>query len=190
MYQLPLFYKELITLWQKFSDAPCDDAKLILSQYLWYNKYVLKENKSFILPVFLGRGIKYLCSLIGPDGYFKNWGVIQLEFDLEANNLLDWYGIVQSIPNAWENRIKSMQTVHLQDIPSYYNCLLVGQKYIKPSSLSSSMIYEACITKDFKPPTSRRCFERIFGVMEEEEWRNIYTLTAKVTVQYFLFVSR
>ena len=69
----------------------------------------------------------------------------KLEFDMEANNSLDWYGIVQSIPNAWKNRIKSMQTVHLQDIPSYYNCLLVGQKYIKPSSLSSSMIYEACI---------------------------------------------
>ena len=91
-YQLPLFNKELITLWQKFSDVPCDDAKLILSQYLWYNRYVLKENKPFILPVFLGRGIKYLCNLIGPDGYFKNWEVILLEFDLEANNLLDWYG--------------------------------------------------------------------------------------------------
>ena len=38
------------------------------------------------------------------------------------------------------------------------------------------------ISKVFKPPTSRRYFERIFGVMEEEEWRNIYTLTAKVTV--------
>ena len=181
-YQLPLFYKELITLWQKFSDVPCDDAELILSQYLWYNKYVLKENKPFILPVFLGRGIKCFCNLIGPDGYFKNWEVTQLEFDLEANNLLDWHGIVKSIPNAWKNRIKSMQTVHLQDIPSYYNCFLVGQKYIKPSSLSSSMIYEACIKKVFKPPTSRRYFERIFGVMEEEEWRNIYTLTAKVTV--------
>ena len=148
-YQLALFYKEVTTLWQKFSDVPCDDAKLILSQYLWYNKYVLKENKPFILPVFLGRRIKYLCNLVGRDGHFRNWEVIQLEFDLEANNLLeleannllDWYGIVQSIPNAWKNRIKSMQTVHLQDIPSYYNCLLVGQKY----SLSSRMIYEACI---------------------------------------------
>ena len=156
--------------------------KLIQSQYLWYNKYVLKENKPFILLVFLGRGKKYLCNLIGPDGYFKNWEVIQLEFDMEENNLLDWYGIVQSIPNAWKNRIKSMQAVHLQDIPSYYNCLLVGQKYIKPSSLSSSMIYEACISKVFKPPTSRRYFERILGVIEEEEWRNIYTLKAKVTV--------
>ena len=29
-YQLPLFYKELITLWQKFSDVLCDDAKLTL----------------------------------------------------------------------------------------------------------------------------------------------------------------
>ena len=174
-YQLPLFYKELITLWQKFSDVPCDDAKLILSQYLWYNKYVLKENKPFILPVFLDRGIKYLCNLIRPDGYFKDWEVIQLEFDLETNNLLDWYGIVQSILNAWKNRIKGMQTVHRQDIPSYYNCFLVGQKYVKPSSLSSSMIYEASISKVFKPPKSRRYFERIFGVMEEEEWRNIYT---------------
>ena len=96
--------------------------------------------------------------------------------------MLDWYGIVQSIPNAWKNRIKSMQTVHLQDIPRYCNCLLVGQKYIKTSSSSFSMIFEACISGAFKPPTSRRYFEHIFGVMEEEEWRNIYTLTAKVTV--------
>ena len=27
-YQLPLFYKELITSWQKFSDVPCDDATI------------------------------------------------------------------------------------------------------------------------------------------------------------------
>ena len=113
---------------------------------------------------------------------FKNFNIDNSFFKISANNLLDWYGIVQSIPNAWKNRIKSMQTVHLQDILSYYNCLLVGQKYIKPSSLSSSMIYEACISKVFKLPTSRRYFERIFGVMEEEEWRNIHTLTAKVTV--------
>ena len=33
-----------------------------------------------------------------------------------------------------------MQTEYLQDIPSYYNCRLVGQKYVKPSSLSSSII--------------------------------------------------
>ena len=107
-YQLSLFYKELITLWQKFSDVPCEDARLILSQYLWYNKYVLKENKLFILQEFLGRCIKYLCNLIRPDGYFKNWEVILLEVDLEVNNLLHWYGVVQSIPSAWKNRIKNM----------------------------------------------------------------------------------
>ena len=44
------------------------------------------------------------------------------------------------------------------------------------------MIYEDYINKLFKPPTSRRYFERIFGVMDEEEWRNIYKLTANVTV--------
>ena len=44
------------------------------------------------------------------------------------------------------------------------------------------MIYEVGISKVFKPPTSRRYFERILGVIEEEEWRNIYILTAKVTV--------
>ena len=182
LYQLPLFYRELITLWQKFSDVPCEDIKFTLSQYLWYNKYVLKENKPFILQELLGKDIKYLCDLIGPDGYFKNWEVIKMEFNLEVNRFLDWYGVIQSVPNTWKNRIKNLQTEHLQDIPSYYNCLLVGQKYIKPSSLSSSMIYEAYINKLFKPPTSRRYFERIFGVMDEEEWRNIYTLVAKVTV--------
>ena len=81
LYQLPIFYKEIITLWQKFCDVPCEDAKLTSSQYLWYNKYVVKENKPFILQELLGKGIKYLCSLIGPDGSFKigkslNWSSI------------------------------------------------------------------------------------------------------------------
>ena len=62
-----------------------------------------------------------------------------------------------------------MPTENLQDIPSYFNCFLVEQKYIKPSSLSSSMIYEAGINKLFKTTTSGRYFERIFGVMDEEE---------------------
>ena len=44
------------------------------------------------------------------------------------------------------------------------------------------MIYERYIDKLFKSPTSRRYFERIFGVMDEKEWRNIYTLIAEVTV--------
>ena len=75
-----------------------------------------------------------------------------------------------------------MQTENLQDIPSYCNFLLLGQKYVKPSSLSSIMIYEVYINKLFKPPTSIRYFERIFGVIDEGRWRNIYTLTANVTV--------
>ena len=70
---------------------PCEDAKLILSQYLWYNN-VLKKNKPFILQEFMGRGIKYLCNLIGPCGYFKIGKSFNLiEFDLEVNNLVDWY---------------------------------------------------------------------------------------------------
>ena len=142
----------------------------------------MKENKPFILQELLGKSIKYLCDLKGPDGYFKDWEVIKLEFDLEVNHFFNWYGVIQSVPNTWKNRIKNMQTEHLQDILGYYNCRLVEQKYIKLSSLSSSMIYEAYISKLFKSPTSRRYFERIFGAMDEEEWRNIHTLTATVTV--------
>ena len=59
LYQLPLFYRELIALLQTFSDVPCEDAKLTLSQYLWYNRSVLKENKLFIIQELLGKGIKY-----------------------------------------------------------------------------------------------------------------------------------
>ena len=85
---------------------------------------------------------------------------------MEVIHFLDWYGVNQSVPNTWKNRIKNMQT----------NCLLVGKKKnIRPYSLSSSMIYEAYINKFFKPPTSGRYFERIFRVMDEEKWRNIYT---------------
>ena len=95
LYQLPLFYRELITLWQKISAVPCESTKLTLSQYLWYNRYVLKENKPFILQELLGKGIKYLCNLIGPDGYFKNWEkVIKLDFESEVNHFLDWYCVI------------------------------------------------------------------------------------------------
>ena len=55
LYQLPLFYRELITLWQKFYDVPCEDAKLALSQYLRYNKQVWKETKPFIIQELLGK---------------------------------------------------------------------------------------------------------------------------------------
>ena len=75
-----------------------------------------------------------------------------------------------------------MQTEHLQDISSYYNRFLVGHKYIKPSSLFPSLNYEANVDKIFKPPTSRRYFEGIFGVMKKEKWRSIHTLTANGTV--------
>ena len=44
------------------------------------------------------------------------------------------------------------------------------------------MIYEGYSDKLFKSPTSRKYFKRIFGVMDEKEWRTIYTLTAEVTV--------
>ena len=33
---------------------------------------------------------------MGPDRYFKIWEVIKLEFDLEVNHFLGWYGVIQS----------------------------------------------------------------------------------------------
>ena len=99
MYKLPLFYKELINVWEKMSKFENMNGKDILAQSLWNNKFVKVKSKSLYTLPLVRKGIKTFSDLVDSEGLIKNWETISKEFNLNSIHFLEWYRVCSSIPN-------------------------------------------------------------------------------------------
>ena len=71
----------------------------ILGQSLWNNKFICAKSKSLYVESLSKNGITIIYDLLHNDGVFKNWDSVIQEFNLRPTYFLEWYGILNSIPN-------------------------------------------------------------------------------------------
>ena len=69
--KLPLFYKELINVWEKISKFENVNGNDILAQSLWNNKFVKVKSKSLYTMSLVRKGIKTINDLVDIEGSTK-----------------------------------------------------------------------------------------------------------------------
>ena len=111
--KLPQFYNELVPLWEKFSKWENLSDDQILGQSLWNNKFIGAKSKSLYIESLSKMAITIIFDLFNRDRVFKNWDSVSQEFNLEPAHFLEWYGVLNSIPNKWKRRIN--QRFHRAD---------------------------------------------------------------------------
>ena len=104
--KLPLFYKELIKVWEKMSKCENMNGNDILAQSLWNNKFVEVKSNSLYTMSLVRKGIKTINDLVDIEGSIKNWETISKEFNMNPIHFLEWYGVCSSIPNKWKRTVK------------------------------------------------------------------------------------
>ena len=106
--KLPHFYNQLVTLWEKFSKRENMGIDQILGQSPCNNKFIRAKSKSLYAESLSKKGITKIYDLFNRDGVFKNWDSVSQDFNLRPTHFLEWYGVLNSIPNKWKRRIKNV----------------------------------------------------------------------------------
>ena len=104
--KMPTFYKEVIFTWERIYIETSCNLEFILSKSLWDNHLLRSKGKTISNKRLESKGILMVVDLIEEDGKFSSWEKLLQKFNLSPVDLLDWYGILHSIPREWKNRVK------------------------------------------------------------------------------------
>ena len=69
---IPEFYKDLVGIWQLMSHGECHNIELMVSQNLWNNKLITRNNHLIVYVDLLSRGIKTVLDLYNPVGLLES----------------------------------------------------------------------------------------------------------------------
>ena len=182
--KLPLFYKELIKLWQDLSKGEVEELEFVLSQNLWNNALITSKSKPLYSKTLSDKGVNSLSDLTGLDGNFISWELLSSQFDLTVSEFLPWYGVIQSIPAKWKIILKRNTPEQKSNIDKirHFSCgIFINESFITASNLTSKIVYQQYIEKLFKVPIARLYFSRKLNV-PDEYWPTIYTLASQLTI--------
>ena len=156
--KLPLFYEELINMWEKMSKFENMNGYDILAQSLWNNKFVKVKSKTLYTMFLVRKGIKTIDDLIDIERSIRNCETISKEFNLNPIQFLEWYGVCSSVPNKWKRKVK----VYLSNSSdsSVLTCnvlsgIEVDGKFVSVEKVSAKTVYQMLVKLKFSKPTSQ-----------------------------------
>ena len=126
------------------------------------------------------KNIIFSCDLFNTKNELKTWDEIKVTYELSDKSYFKWRQIINSVPKTWkkilkENQSDSSNLVLLDHQLLKNNCTLGIEK------MNSKEIYSIIISSKVNIPTSRTYFEKKFPLYNFQ-WKDIYTLSRKVTI--------
>ena len=102
--------------------------------------------------------------LIDDDGKFSSWEKLSQKFNLSAVDYLEWYGILQSIPREWKNRVKEStflpETLDKQVMSRFHHGVFKGTCFYNIFEMKASHIYEIFVQKNLNLPQQRQRYRQ------------------------------
>jgi len=178
----PSYYQEMINNWSKYLSSDVSVTSTIMSQFLWYNKYILIDKRSFNISDMSDKGLNYVGQLFTAEGKIKSWEIVKLEFNLDKKLYFSWMQLIESIPNTWKKNI-------LDDNGSSKNLCIYDSHLIRKSQvyvinrLNSKELYSIQNFCNNSKTTSQKYFESLFQTTLD--WKEICLLPRKVTIDTF-----
>ena len=114
-----------------------------------------------MLSHFREKGITIIYDLFNRDGIVKNWDSVSQEFNLRPTPFLEWYGVLNSIPNKWKRRIKDV-TVEQTTLAKTFVGIETDKKLVP-----TKIIYKLFVSGKFEPPTCKMLFSKQYNIYDE-----------------------
>ena len=181
------FHKQVLDNWLLVHSADPKSNAEILNQYVFYNRNITIGNKYITLDKFenkFGWNLK-LIDILDKSGNVLKKNILNTK--LESNLTLMFYNsLVSSIPQRWTDTIKNTTDIsnisrRLDDV-----CLKIKDKYVVISKVTSKMIYEMMIEKDFKTPVAITSWIDLFPFLENHKWADTFILPFEVIQETYL----
>lgn len=180
--KFPTYYRDLFSKWQKHYSCQPTLPSLVASESLWYNEKIKVDNNSIYYDSFSENGINYVGQLF--DNYqhtLKSWSQVKDEFHMEEKHRFTFYQIVHSLPKKWK-QILINYTDNIDNLVFYDHHILSKNQIYCLSKLRSNTLYEILICNNALKPSSQLYFEQLLPNIASEDWKKIYLLPRKVTL--------
>ena len=126
----PEFYKQIFINWSNYFVSNSEVPPCIQSNFLWYNKYIIIDNKPVYLSSFSDKNVNFINNLLDCLGNFKSWNILKTESKLADSLYFSWMQIINAIPLIWKTIIKH--------ICVSANLLLLNNHLIKKEQFNKS----------------------------------------------------
>ena len=141
--KLPRFYVEMIQAWSHLKEFIKKDDLYSNTQILWYNKYIVYDNKPLFYRDWYASTIIFLKDIC-TEGKFVSLTKLKENFSSEktkAKALFDYSKLQRAIPRVWMNNLKDTSTLDIPTIP-------LREKEKQLQFCSSKLFYDILLTDE------------------------------------------
>ena len=179
------FWRDILRIWSGMPRTEPTKGQEILSESLWYNKKILKQNNPIFYRHWFTKGIKYINDLIDDRGQFL---MLPRLIEIHGFNFsfIEYNGLINSIPQDWKTTIRTYgkKLVNVSD-----NELL---KKIVKEKKPSKYFYNILRDAVFDPPVrSQNKWAEEFPEIPQGNWIFYYTMaklsTPETRIHFFQY---
>ena len=107
---VPNFYRQLFHFWYELHSRPPEGAEEILDEYLWYNRFLIIDNKPVFIKFWNESGIKRISDIIRIDGSLRTKQELSNEFGIQID-IMKYNSLISAIPSKWKKCIRESKLV-------------------------------------------------------------------------------
>ena len=104
--------------WSSSFFASSELPSCILSNFLWFNKYILIEKKSIFFRDFSDKDLNFVYQLFDNNGNVKSWSNIKEEFGFGNISNFKWQQLICTLPPFWKKIIQETDNAHNLLLPN------------------------------------------------------------------------
>ena len=143
---LPKFYRDIISHWQKIKNINPKNKGDVLNQIIWNNQFIQVNKLSVFFPAWNKVSIEKLSCLFDNEGNtLLSLTTFMQKYNVKCN-FLQYYSLLSAIPQEWKTMLKQ-------------ECSLPSTEYVTPSieKLTCKIIYNTLLNhQHFPPPTAEK----------------------------------
>ena len=107
----PSFYLHIFCNRKKYFSTNPETPPCILSQYLWFDEFIIVDNSYLNFTNFLNKNIKFVSDLVNENCNFKSWETLKDECHVDSKLYFQWMQLIHAIPLIWKQKINDCENV-------------------------------------------------------------------------------
>ena len=179
----PSFYLDIFCNWKKYFSTNPETPSCILSQYLWFNKFIIVDNSYVNFTNFSKKNINFVSDLVNENYNFKSWEFKKKKNHLDYKLYFQWIQLIHGIPLIWKQKINDCEKNVEKKYVVQDHHLIQNTRVIVLEKLTAREIYSVLMLSSGNTPTSQKYFGKVFP-NENLDWRKIYISSKVVTIYY------
>ena len=171
--ELPEFYKEILASWLSLSTKDVNNGLHVQEQFIWNNKFITIEKRTFFWKRWYDKGIKYVGDLLDDDANFLDANDLNRIYGLKTN-FLEVLQIRQALPYEWRTLLHNSHS-KLNIVPPVTVFSNKHGMCLDLQSLKSNDIYWILFDMRFEG-IKPRCIEKWSDYIapDEKQWEKIF----------------